>query len=203
MADYLVVKALKMKVGIIMGSVRAKRICPEIAAYVKATIEDNGELFSEKVELQTVDLQQIALPLYEDDDELIPAHVKSVNDYADCKTRSWSRIVNALDIVIFVTPQYNWGYPAALKNAIDRIYHEWCGKAAMVISYGGHGGNKCNSQLQEVLQGLKMNVVGGVTMKIPVGTVPLPEGIIPQFSAHNEKILQLVASCIEATKNAA
>lgn len=184
-----------------MGSVRAKRVCPEIAAYVKRTIENNEKLVDKKVEIQIVDLQQIALPLYEDDDELIPAQIKSVDEYADSKTRSWSRIVNALDIVIFVTPQYNWGYPAALKNAIDRLYHEWHAKYALVVSYGGHGGTKCNHQLQEVLHGLKMNVVGGVTVKIPVGMIPLPEDIVSQLSMHNEEILQLLASCIEATEN--
>ncbi|CAI4625495.1 AEG_G0035620.mRNA.1.CDS.1 [Saccharomyces cerevisiae] len=104
-----------MKVGIIMCSVRAKRVCPEIAAYVKRTIENSEELKDQKLKIQVVDLQQIALPLYEDDDELIPAQIKSVDEYADSKTRSWSRIVNALDIIVFVTPQYNWGYPAALK----------------------------------------------------------------------------------------
>ncbi|CAD6636196.1 HN1_G0026820.mRNA.1.CDS.1 [Saccharomyces cerevisiae] len=190
-----------MKVGITMGSVRAKRVCPEIAAYVKRTIENSEELIDLKLKIQVVDLQQIALPLYEDDDELIPAQIKSVDEYADSKTRSWSRIVNALDIIVFVTPQYNWGYPAALKNAIDRLYHEWHGKPALVVSYGGHGGSKCNDQLQEVLHGLKMNVIGGVAMKIPVGTIPLPEDIVPQLSVHNEEILQLLASCIETTRN--
>ncbi|CAI4972515.1 AVN_HP_G0090190.mRNA.1.CDS.1 [Saccharomyces cerevisiae] len=190
-----------MKVGIIMGSVRAKRVCPEIAAYVKRTIENSEELIDQKLKIQVVDLQQIALPLYEDDDELIPAQIKSVDEYADSKTRSWSRIVNALDIIVFVTPQYNWGYPAALKNAIDRLYHEWHGKPALVVSYGGHGGSKCNDQLQEVLYGLKMNVIGGVAVKIPVGTIPLPEDIVPQLSVHNEEILQLLASCIETTRN--
>ncbi|KAJ1540545.1 flavin-dependent quinone reductase [Saccharomyces cerevisiae] len=134
-----------MKVGIIMGSVRAKRVCPEIAAYVKRTIENSEELIDQKLKIQVVDLQQIALPLYEDDDELIPAQIKSVDEYADSKTRSWSRIVNALDIIVFVTPQYNWGYPAALKNAIDRLYHEWHGKPALVVSYGGHGGGGENT----------------------------------------------------------
>lgn len=115
--------------------------------------------------------------------------------------RSWSRVVSTLDIFIFVTPQYNWGLPAALKNAIDRVYHEWRGKSAIVVSYGGHGGDKCNRQLQEVLQGLKMNVVGGVTMNIPVGVIPLPEGAVTGFNAHNEEILQLVASCVKSAKS--
>ncbi|QID86613.1 NAD(P)H-dependent FMN reductase lot6 [Saccharomyces pastorianus] len=184
-----------------MGSVRTKRVCPEIAAYVKRTIENDQSLCNQNIELQIIDLNQVALPLYEDDDDLIPAQVKDVDGYVDSRTRLWSRTVSSLDVFIFVTPQYNWGYPAALKNAIDRVYHEWRGKSAIVVSYGGHGGDKCNRQLQEVLQGLKMNVVGGVSMSIPVGVIPLPEGTVPGFSVYNEEILQLVASCIKNTNS--
>lgn len=72
--------------GIIMGSVRTKRICPEIAAYVKRTIENDQSLCSENVELQTIDLRQVALPLYEDDDDLIPAQIKNVDGYTDSRT---------------------------------------------------------------------------------------------------------------------
>ena len=61
--------------------------------------------------------------------------------------------------VIFVTPQYNWGYPAPLKNALDHLYKEWAGKPAMIVSYGGHGGGRCAQQLRQVLDGLHMQPV--------------------------------------------
>jgi len=59
---------------------------------------------------------------------------------------------------VFVTPQYNWGYPAVLKNAIDYLFNEWKGKSAMIVSYGGHGGGKAASQLRQVLNGVHMEV---------------------------------------------
>jgi NAD(P)H-dependent FMN reductase len=61
--------------------------------------------------------------------------------------------------VVFVTPQYNWGYPAALKNAIDHLYREWRGKPALIVTYGSQGGGKCAAQLREVLVGLDLNLV--------------------------------------------
>ena len=64
---------------------------------------------------------------------------------------------------MYVTPQYNWGYPAPLKNALDHLYGEWAGKPAMIVTYGGHGGGRCAEQLLQVLQGLKMK---------PVDTMP-------------------------------
>lgn len=46
--------------------------------------------------------------------------------------------------------QYNWGYLAALKNAIDFLYHEWKGKPAVIISYGTRGSGKAAEQLKQV-----------------------------------------------------
>lgn len=43
-----------------------------------------------------------------------------------------------------------------MKNALDHLYREWAGKPAMIVTYGGHGGNKCAAQLHQVLTGLKM-----------------------------------------------
>ena len=52
--------------------------------------------------------------------------------------------------------QYNWGYPAVLKNAIDYLYHEWKGKPAAIVSYGGHGGGKGAAQLHQVSSTLQL-----------------------------------------------
>jgi NAD(P)H-dependent FMN reductase len=41
-----------------------------------------------------------------------------------------------------VFPQYNWGYPAVLKNALDYLYREWRDKPASFITYGTRGGIK-------------------------------------------------------------
>ena len=37
------------------------------------------------------------------------------------------RLVASFQGFVFVTPQYNWGYPAALKNTWDYLYKEWNG----------------------------------------------------------------------------
>lgn len=57
-----------------------------------------------------------------------------------------------------MTPQYNRGYPASLKNALDYLFKKWNGQPAGSIAYGGHGGNKCAVQLHQVLTGLRMHV---------------------------------------------
>ena len=49
-------------------------------------------------------------------------------------TKEWSQKPASLQGFIFVTPQYNWGYLAALKNALDFLFKEWNGKPASVIA---------------------------------------------------------------------
>lgn len=98
---------------------------------------------------RTVNLRDLQLGL--DDEPGIPA---AGGDYQNEATRRWSAQVGAASGIVLVSPQYNWGYPASLKNAIDHLYREWRGKPVLVVTYGGHGGDKCASQLRQVLGGM-------------------------------------------------
>lgn len=133
---------------VIMGSTRAQRICPYVARWV---VELGKEAMAGTFEV--IDLREWHLPM--DDEPGIPAK----DGYLQPHTKAWSDKIASADAIVFVTPQYNWGYPAPLKNAIDHLYREWTGKSAVIVTYGGHGGGKCASQLQQVLTGLKMRVV--------------------------------------------
>ncbi len=58
--------------------------------------------------------------------------------------------------------------PAALKNALDHLFHEWSGKPAMVVTYGGFGGTLGAAALITVLSGMFMRVVKTpICMKYP------------------------------------
>ncbi|HEV2677977.1 MAG TPA: NADPH-dependent FMN reductase [Aliidongia sp.] len=140
------------RVQVIMGSIRAGRLCPRLAAWVMEIGRASNGLAYE-----LVDLADWPLPM--DDEPGIPAR----GAYAREHTLAWSRKVASAAGFVFVTPQYNWGYPAALKNAIDHLYAEWVGKPVAIVSYGGHGGGKCATQLRQVTEGLKMR---------PVATMP-------------------------------
>lgn len=60
---------------------------------------------------------------------------------------------------IFVTPQYNWSIPAALKNALDYLFHEWAGKPAAIVSYENKGGPKAANHLCAIMAGLHMRLL--------------------------------------------
>jgi NAD(P)H-dependent FMN reductase len=169
------------KTFVIIGSTRAGRICPQIAQWVA---QIGREAVSGEVEI--VDLKDWPLP--EDDEPGVPA----VHDYVFDHTRAWSRKVAEADAFVFVAPQYNWGYPAPLKNALDHLYKEWAGKPAMIVSYGSHGGGKCARQLRQVLKGLKMKPVTTMPgLKLARERIKANAGIVEpaaEFARHRRKL---------------
>lgn len=154
------------KVGVILGSQRTPRAGAQITDFVLQTLENATAHKQTEITFQVVDIGATGLPLY--DEPGIPEKIVSVDDYAHEHTRVWSRTIAALDAFVFVTPQYNWGIPAGLKNAVDYLFNEWKGKPAMIVSYGGHGGDKCAAALKLVLGGgIKMQVVEPVCLAFP------------------------------------
>jgi NAD(P)H-dependent FMN reductase len=97
------------------------------------------------------DLADLALPMLDE-----PHHPRT-RQYVHEHTRSWSRIVGAADCFAFVMPEYNHGFSAPLKNAIDYLHEEWTRKAAGFVSYGGlSGGTRAVQMLKPVLTCLRM-----------------------------------------------
>ena len=65
--------------------------------------------------------------------------------------------MEAADAFVFVTPEYNHGYPASLKNAIDYLNQEWRYKPVGFVSYGGvAAGTRSVEQLQQVVTAVKL-----------------------------------------------
>lgn len=139
--------------------------------------EEEPDTDPRHITLKILDLAAQQLPLY--DETIIPASLPAQDPtphYTRAHTRAWSSVVRSFDAFIFVTPQYNWSIPASLKNALDYLFHEWKGKPAGIVSYGGRGGAKAADHLRGVLTGLRMRVVGtspGLAVRftgLPVGS---------------------------------
>jgi NAD(P)H-dependent FMN reductase len=71
---------------------------------------------------------------------------------------------------VFVTPEYNYGTSAVLKNAIDWVYPEWNRKAAAFVSYGGTAGIRSVQQLRETAVELQLAPVR-TSVHIPAATL--------------------------------
>lgn len=143
--------AKQQRIAVVIGSTRPIRICAPIAAWACEAIGRESGL-----SYRLLDLADVALPFL---DEPLPA---ALGDYQHEHTRAWSATVQSYDGFLFVFPQYNWGYPAVLKNALDYLYREWGDKPASFLTYGTRGGSKAAGQFAEVLRGLHMRVLDHV-----------------------------------------
>jgi NAD(P)H-dependent FMN reductase len=166
---------------VIMGSARAQRICPQIAQWVARVGRETTAR-----DFEIVDLRDWPLPM--DDEPGIPAVHGCVTEH----TKAWSRKISDAGAVVFVTPQYNWGYPAPLKNAIDHLHEEWAGKPAMIVSYGSRGGGKCAAQLRQVLKGLHTRLVATTpSFRLTKESIKANIGVIDPataFAKHQKKL---------------
>ncbi|KAF5856118.1 hypothetical protein ETB97_007858 [Aspergillus alliaceus] len=145
------------KIGLIICSQRTPRAGLQIGASILNDLQGTDTVRMNAIALSLIDLQQWNLPMY--DEPGIPSQIHSSDQYVHPHTRRWSEEITSYSAFVFVTPQYNWGYPASIKNAIDYLYNEWKGKPAMIVSYGGHGGGKAAEQLKQVLHGVRMRPV--------------------------------------------
>ena len=125
-----------MNIAIISSSVRVGRNSHRVALFFKAYIEDNKLA---KVEL--LDLNEYQFPIFDE-------RLRNLKNPPASALLFAEKIKNA-DGVIIVTPEYNGGYPASLKNAIDLLYTEWKRKpvAVATASSGPFGGAQVNTSL--------------------------------------------------------
>ena len=131
---------------IVVGSTRPGRAGAPIAQWFAARAKDHGGF-----DVNVVDLAELGLPLLDE-----PNHPR-LRTYTQQHTKDWSAIADAADAFVFVTPEYNYGYPASLKNAIDYLHHEWQHKPVGFVSYGGvAAGTRAVQQLKQVVTTLKM-----------------------------------------------
>ena len=182
-----------MHVQIIIGSVRAIRICDQIVSWVMNLLADlPGFTF------ELVDLRDWPLPM-----DAEPSQPKHGLGYLQSATRAWSAKIASGDAYVFLSPQYNWGYPAALKNALDHLYHEWGGKPALIVSYGARGGVKAAAQLREVLTGLHLHPTSADVNLFLRPDLHTPQGrLIDPATAFADKADTLRAGVVALTQPA-
>jgi NAD(P)H-dependent FMN reductase len=129
-----------LKIAIVTGSTRPGRKNEPVAKWVYEHARKRSD-----ADYELVDIQSFDLPLL---DEPVPP---SMGKYSKPHTKAWSAKIAPFDGYVFVTPEYNHGTSASLKNAIDFLYKEWNNKAAGFVSYGSAGGARAVEQLRLTL----------------------------------------------------
>jgi NAD(P)H-dependent FMN reductase len=134
------------RLTIIIGSTRPGRAGLPIATWFADRARSHGGF-----DVDVVDLAEVDLPMLDE-----PHHPR-LRQYVHQHTKDWSATVDAGDAFVIVTPEYNYGYPAPLKNAIDYLHTEWCDKPVGFVSYGGvSAGTRAVQQLKQVVTTLRM-----------------------------------------------
>lgn len=134
------------KLGVMIASVREGRGGEGVSDWFVEVARKHGGF-----DVAVLDLKQIGLPLLDE-----PAHPR-LQKYQRETTKAWSATVAGLDAFVFVTPEYNFGSPPALINALDHLYVEWNYKPAGFVSYGGvSGGLRSVQMTKQVVITLKM-----------------------------------------------
>jgi NAD(P)H-dependent FMN reductase len=127
----------QLSIALLYGSVRPGRLCDTVARWAGAEIDRHAGL-----RWRAVDPLQLRKPNAGFDDETLRGELQRA------------------DAFVVVTPEYNHGYPAAIKELIDADVQGWVAKPVSFVSYGGlSGGLRAVEQLRQVFAELHATTV--------------------------------------------
>lgn len=122
-----------IKTAVIIGSTREGRFAPVVGNWTVTQLREMGDF-----DVDVIDLLEMKLPA---------AHPKrETTEISEFVAR-----VDAAEAFVIVVPEYNHGYPASLKFAVDCADEQWWAKPVAFVSYGGaSGGIRAAEQLKQV-----------------------------------------------------
>lgn len=120
----------KINLALVYGSARTGRFCDTVAGWAGSQI-----MLREDFELSVID----------------PAGFPAGLAAGDAEASGLRAKADRAEAFVVAVPEYNHGYPAALKALIDSIQEEWRAKPVAFVSYGGvSGGLRAVEQLRQV-----------------------------------------------------
>ncbi len=137
-----------LNLKVIVGSTREGRFSEKILPWLEKSLTEL-KVFSYEI----LDLRDYPLPYFEA--PMSPAYVKD-GQYATEEIKAWAQKIGEADAYVIIAPEYNHGYSAVLKNALDVVYGEWNNKTVSFVSYGSVGGGRVVEQLRQVAIELQM-----------------------------------------------
>ena len=145
-----------MHLQIVIVSTREQRQGPAVARWFHTQAERHAGFDQELVDLADANHPRLANYMHE-------------------HTKRWSAIVSRADAFVFVTPEYNYGSPPSLVNALDYLLREWAYKPVGFVSYGGiSGGTRSVQMTKQIVTSLRM--------------MPMVEAVtIPMFTQYIDR----------------
>ncbi|MEY2398829.1 MAG: hypothetical protein QOJ00_2003, partial [Actinomycetota bacterium] len=137
---------------VIVASTRPGRVGRSVGDWFASEANTHGAF-----DVEVVDLAEVNLPFLDE------AKHPRFADYAHDHTIRWSETIGRGDAYAFVMPEYNHGYTAPLKNAVDFLWNEWNDKPAILVGYGGvSGGMRAMQSFKPVLEAIRVHLAGEV-----------------------------------------
>ncbi len=149
-------------ISVIVGSTRQGRFSEKPAQWIFQQLKNRGG-----VGARLLDLRDFPMPFF---DQPVPPAMPGRPAYENEVVKKWTAEIARSDGFIFVTPEYNYGPSAVLKNALDWVYPEWNRKAAAFVSYGSAMGARGVQQLRLTAIELQLAPVRS-SVYIPVATL--------------------------------
>ena len=148
---------MNYKLKVISSTVRPGRKGPLIANWIVEQVKLDSSF-----DVELLDLGEINLPMMNE-----AAHPR-LQKYEHQHTKDWSAKIEEADAFVFVTAEYDYNYPAPLRNALEYLSNEWAYKAAGIVSYGGiSAGTRAGNSLKADLSTFKMvPVAEGVNLAL-------------------------------------
>ncbi len=135
-------------IAVIVGSTRQGRFGDKPARWIADRLAERSD-----ITVEVLDLRDFPLPFF--DDALAPARRAGI-PASDPVTAAWSEAIDRADAFVIVAAEYNHGYTAVLKNALDHLYREWNRKPVAFVGYGNAGAARSIEQLRAVAIELEM-----------------------------------------------
>jgi NAD(P)H-dependent FMN reductase len=146
---------MSLRIAVIVGSTRPERAGLTVGKWAFTQLPKQEGVTYDLIDLATVDLPFL-------NEIKIPAQ----GEYDKEHTIEWGKKIASYDGYIFVISEYNHGYAASLKNAVDTIYHEWAKKPVAFIGYGALGAARSIEQMATVVANCHMVPLTATTVNV-------------------------------------
>jgi NAD(P)H-dependent FMN reductase len=174
-------------IQVVVGTTRPGRFSEKVAGWAMDRLKPRDDL-----DVELVDLRDHPLPLF--DRTVSPIY--SGRDYANEQVARFGRTVDRADGYLVITAEYNHGYPAVLKNALDHVFPEFNRKPIAFAGYGNTGGARAIEQLRLVAVELEMAPLRHAVHVLPDVMLPAMQAELadPELFSSLDQRLELVAA---------
>ena len=141
---------LPLKVKVIIGSVREGRASEKYGNWIAGELKKRGDM-----DVEILDLKDYTMPFFNQSET--PSY--KTKPYAEPTVVKWTAKIAEADAYVIAAPEYNHGYSAVLKNALDWVYQEWNNKPVAFVTSGSVAGGRVVEQLRLVAVELQMHPI--------------------------------------------